>query len=166
MSTQAQAKERLQKWRNGIKIDHNSHLRAATHYTQRSQILGAIVVIFTTIVGTAVFTSIASNGTSSVVLQILAGFLSIIAAVLSSLNTFLNYGKLAESHRSAAVKYGNLRREIEQLLCFMDADANLDETMKSIRTRWDAIDLEAPEIPQKIHDKVKNEVQRDTGKEK
>jgi hypothetical protein len=164
MSTQAQ--QRLQKWRNGIKIAHNSHIRAATYYTQRGRMLGIPVVILTTIIGTAVFTSIAASNTNSVALQVLAGLLSMAAAVLSSLHTFLNYGELAERHRNVAVKYGNLRREIEQLLCFMDAQTDLDATMKDIRTRWDAIDLEAPDIPQKIHDKVTFEVERDTKQEK
>jgi hypothetical protein len=161
MSAQSPAKERLQKWRNGIKIAHNSHLRAASYFTTRGRMLSVPVVIFTTIVGTAVFTSIASNGTSSIVLQVLAGFLSIAAAVLSSLNASLNYGELAERHRSAAVKYGNLRREIEQLLCFIDTKTDLDATMKDLRTRWDAVDLEAPEIPQKINDAVRADVHRE-----
>ena len=154
MSTQAEAKVRLEKWRWSIKVAHNSHIRAAVYYNKRGKMLGVPVVIFTTIVGTAVFTSIATSGTSSVVLQVLAGTLSIIAAVLSSLNTFLNYGELAERHRNASVKYGNMRREIEQLVCFMDTKTDLEAIMKDIRTRWDAVDLEAPEVSQAIHDKV------------
>jgi hypothetical protein len=74
--------------------------------------------------------------------------------VLSSLNTFLNYGELAERHRNASVKYGNLRREIEQLVCFMDTKTDLEAIMEDVRKRWDGVDLEAPEIPQEIHDKV------------
>jgi hypothetical protein len=159
MSTQTQ-KERLQKWRNGIKIAHNSHIQAATYYTRRGRMLGIPVVILTTIIGTAVFTSIATNNQAAIALQITAGLLSMAAATLSSLYTFLNYGGLAERHRTAAVKYGNLRREVEQLLCFLEGKTDLDATMKEVRIKWDAVDLEAPEIPQKIHDKVK----RDAGK--
>ncbi len=158
MSTQSEAKVRLEKWRWAIKVAHNSHIRAAVYYNKRGRMLGVPVVIFTTIVGTAVFTSIATSGTSSVALQVIAGTLSIIAAVLSSLNTFLNYGELAERHRSASVKYGNIRREIEQIECFMDTKTDLETIMKDIRTRWDAVDLETPEVPQDIHDKVVSEL--------
>lgn len=165
MSTQTQ-KERLQKWRNGIKISHNAHTQAAAHYTQLGRMLGVPVVILTTIIGTAVFTSIATDTQAAVALQITAGLLSMAAAVLSSLYTFLNYGGLAERHRMAAVKYGNLRREVEQLLCFLDGKTDLDATMKDIRSKWDAVDLEAPEIPQKIHDKVKREAGRNSEQEK
>jgi len=146
MSTQTQ-QERLQKWRNGIKIAHNSHLRAAAY-------------------GTAVFTSIAANSQGSIALQVTAGLLSMAAAALSSLYTFLNYGGLAERHRTAAVKYGNLRREVEQLLCFMNNKNDLEATMENIRTRWDSVDFEAPEIPQKIHDKVRRQLSKNPEEEK
>ncbi|MGD6932834.1 MAG: SLATT domain-containing protein [Candidatus Bathyarchaeia archaeon] len=165
MSTQTQ-QERLQKWRNGIKIAHNSHLRAAAYYTQRGRMLGVPVVILTTIIGTAVFTSIAANSQGSIALQVTAGLLSMAAAALSSLYTFLNYGGLAERHRTAAVKYGNLRREVEQLLCFMNNKNDLEATMENIRTRWDSVDFEAPEIPQKIHDKVRRQLSKNPEEEK
>lgn len=159
-----EAKERLQRWRSGIKIAHNSHIRSASYYTQRGRLLGIPVVILTTVIGTAVFSSMASGG-SSILLQAVAGVLSVFAAIFSSLQTFLNYGELAERHRNVSVKYGNLRREIEELLCFMDAKSDLEAVMKDIRVRWDAVDLEAPSIPQKIHDSVRNEVIDQSGKE-
>jgi len=38
--------------------------------------------------------------------------------------------------------------------------------MKDIRIRWDAVDLEAPEIPQKILDKVKSDLNKNSGLQK
>ena len=93
--------------------------------------LGIPVVILTTIVGTTVFSSIASSSTNSIILLVVAGLLSVVAAVFSSLNTFLNYGELAERHRNASVKYGNLRREIEEL-SFANNKTDLESIMKDI----------------------------------
>lgn len=166
MSTQSQAKERLQNWRDGVRLVHNAHFRAAAFYTQRGRMLSVPVVILTTIVGTAVFTSIAANNEGSLLLQVIAGSLSVAAAVLSSLHASLNYGELAERHRSSAIKYGNLRRDIEQQLCFLDDKTDLETAMKDMRTRWDAVDLEAPEIPQKILDKVRCDLNRNSGLKK
>ncbi|MCW4001116.1 MAG: SLATT domain-containing protein [Candidatus Bathyarchaeota archaeon] len=149
--------ERLAHWRAGVKIAHNSHIETATRYTRLNRYFGIPVVILTAIIGTTVFTSIASTE-YSLPLQITAGVLSITAAVLSGVYTFLNYGELAERHRSAAVKYGNLRREIEQVQCFTTQQCE-SETMKQLRLKWDALDLEAPSIPQDIHDRVHGQVQ-------
>jgi len=101
MTTQTQAKERLQKWRDGVRLVHNAHFRAASFYTQRGRMLSVPVVILTTMVGTAVFTSIAANSEGSLLLQVVAGSLSVAAAVLSSLHASLNYGELAEVQQSS-----------------------------------------------------------------
>lgn len=146
------AKTRLEQWCNGIKIAHISHYRAAAHYKRLGRGFGIPVVILTTVVGTVVFTSIASPNGYSTGLQLLAGLLSMGAAVLSGLATFLNYGELAERHRDAAVKYGNLRREIEEIISFTPSQDELKSTMADLRTRWNSLDIEAPSIPQKIHD--------------
>jgi len=128
--------------------------------------LGIPVVILTTIVGTTVFSSIASSSTNSIILLVVAGLLSVVAAVFSSLNTFLNYGELAERHRNASVKYGNLRREIEELISFANNKTDLESIMKDIRTRWDAVDLEAPSVPQKIYDSVYRQVESQVKQER
>jgi hypothetical protein len=147
------AQERLEHWRHGVKIDHNGHKMMAAVYTQRGRALAIPVVVLTTVTGTAIFTSISSN-TYSTGLQIFAGLLSMVAAVISSVATSLNYGQIAERHRSASVKYGNLRRDIEEQLCFMNNLPDIETKMKDFRTRWDAMDLEAPSIPEKIREKV------------
>jgi hypothetical protein len=160
------AQERLTRWRNGIKISHDSHKLAAIHYTQLGRALGIPVVILTTIVGTTVFTSIASSGEFSTSLQIVAGSLSIAAAVFSSLYTSLNYGELAERHRAISVKYGNLRREIEEILCFMQNKTDAESIMEDLRARWNAVDLEAPSVPKKIYDSVYERVMHQYEEEK
>lgn len=146
------SKTRLEQWLNGIKISHISHSRATAHYKRLGRGLGIPVLILTTVVGTAVFTAIASPNGYSTGLQLLAGLLSMGAAVLSGLQTFLNYGELAERHREAAVKYGGLRREIEEIISFTPNEDELKPIMTALRTRWNALDVEAPSVPQKIHD--------------
>lgn len=154
--------ERLERWRNGIKIAHNSHKQAAVRYCRYGRLLGIPVVILSAVVGTTVFTSISSPSEYSTTLQIFAGILSMAATVLSSLHTFLNYGEVSERHREASVKYGNLRREVEQVLCFNESynQEDLESVMKNLRSKWDGMDLEAPNIPKDIHTSVRNEVMK------
>lgn len=105
---------------------------------------------------TAIFASIAQDSTAQSV-KIAVGLISIIAAVLSALQTFLSYGELAQKHKVAGVKYGALRREIEEALT-SDLETQLTSVdLKSIRTRWDAIDQEVPPLPQRIYNKVTRE---------
>jgi hypothetical protein len=160
------AKTRLEQWLNGIKIAHISHLRASAHYKRLGRGFGIPVVILTTIVGTTVFTSMASSVEYSTGLQLLAGLLSMGAAVISGLATFLNYGELAERHRDAAVKYGNLRRELEEIMCFTPSQDELKLKMTDLRTRWNALDTEAPSVPQNIHDYALRQVKPNIAKTK
>jgi hypothetical protein len=112
--------------------------------------LGIPVVIVTTVVGTTVFSTMGKSPTEA--LTIVTGLLSLSAAILSSLQTFLSYSANAERHKFAAVKYGMLRRELEQFLDDSDESAQvLIEFCENFRVRWDAVDQESPPIPETIH---------------
>jgi hypothetical protein len=90
--------------------------------------------------------------------RILVGFLSVTAAVLASLQTFLRYSELAEKHKTAAVKYGAIRREVEEALATNEPENRQSrEFFRSIRGRWDALDEESPIVPASIYDPVAKE---------
>jgi hypothetical protein len=62
-------------------------------------LLGVPVVVLTTFVGTSVFATLQEDVNTS--LRILVGAVSVFAAVLASLQTFLRYPERAEKHRIA-----------------------------------------------------------------
>jgi hypothetical protein len=84
-------------------------------------LLGVPVVIFTTVVGTGAFAAI--NQDTNDFWKVAAGTVSIVAAVLASMQTFFGFGERSDRHRIAATRYASTRRSIELALTSHDAAA-------------------------------------------
>lgn len=106
-------------------------------------LLGVPVVALTTLVGTSVFATF--NETPSRLAKLLVGGVSILAAVLAGIQTFLSYGQLTERHRTAAARYASCRRTIEVALARHDASA-----VDRIRVEMDKVGAASPQIGDKI----------------
>lgn len=146
-----EARERaplLRDWHLSLVILHRGHWSAARHYEARNFWLGLLAAVSAAIAGTTVFATLSDSPSTGVRTAI--GLFSILAAVLSALQTYFRSSELAERHKGAAVKYGFLRRELEQR---MESDEPLPSEAKldDFRARWDAIDGESPPIPAKIY---------------
>jgi pyruvate/2-oxoacid:ferredoxin oxidoreductase alpha subunit len=84
---------------------------------RRRLLVGIPVVVLTTLVGTSAFASISKAQGDSIqgltidpdAVLVLVGTISVLAAVLSSLQTFLRYATRAEGYRIAAIRYETLR---------------------------------------------------------
>ena len=152
----------LQQWHQGIRISHSAHFKAAEVYEQRNLWLGVPVVVLSAVTGTAVFTS---SGDTAVAERVVVGLFSVAAAVLASLQTFLRYAELAQKHKAAAIKYGALRRELEEALATYSAEQPFPaDFMHDIRQRWDALDEESPVVAKKIYDPVAAEYRKKVAK--
>ncbi len=152
-SQQDKVRERdvLEQWHRGIRVLHIAHAKAATRYRQRGRLLGVPVVLLTALVGTGIFATV-SEETVSETWKIVAGLLTALAAVLSAVQTFLNYGVLAEKHKSADLAFGTLRRDLERSLDSRPHEPDRRaEIMKEIADRWTRIEREAPIVPDDIH---------------
>jgi hypothetical protein len=101
------------------------------------------VVAFTTLVGTSVFATF--NETPSQRAKLFVGTVSILAAVLAAIQTFLSYGQLTERHRTAANRYASSRRSIELALARHDASA-----VDQIRVEMDKVGAASPQIGDKV----------------
>src|SRR4029077_3568366 len=86
------------------------HQLSADKTRWRHLALGIPVVISTTVVGTAAFAAI--NNSTSNFWKVAAGTVSILAAILAAVQTFLGYGERSDQHRSAATRYASTRRSI------------------------------------------------------
>ena len=148
----------VQQWMNGVSIGHVAHQRAAAHYRRLHGALGIPATIFSVIVGTSVFAALAATEQKGLLL--VAGATSILAAVLSGLQTFLDYGGLASEHQAAAGGYGRLRRRIEESIVTAGAGRVSADLLSSIRQEWDGLDVKAPLLPQAIHDAAVEHVLR------
>jgi len=129
-----------------------SHYTAAEKYDRLNRRLGIPVLILTTIVGTSVFASLQQK--VDPILQILVGLISVAAAILAGLQTFLGFAERAERHRMTAARYSALRREIEFLLAVENTKFHDPEHLDALRVKIDKLGEEAPSITSKIWDEA------------
>jgi hypothetical protein len=111
--------------------------------------LGIPVVVLTTFVGTSVFATLQDEVDTS--LKIFVGVVSVTAAVLASLQTFLRFGERAEKHRVAGESWASLRREIDEMLAlhptYLAARGDPKSYLDDLRTRMNEIGSVSPALP-------------------
>jgi len=151
----------LQKWHKGLRLLQVGNFRAATYYSKLGKRFGVFVVIITSVVSSAIFGTLGESEYKG--LQLVAGLISVLGTVLSSLQTFLGYSERSASHKEAAVGYGELRTEVEMLLASdLTAISNWDKRVDSIRIRWLDVDKGAPTLPSRILADMKKEMGDDS----
>lgn len=123
-----------------------SHYRSAQRFSRLNFWLGLPTVVFATIVGTSVFATLQSK--PEFWWQVTVGLLSIAAAILSGLQSFLGFNDKAEKHRTAGSKYNAVGRELELWLSQPEED---NVRLDAIRQRIDALAQESPHIPASDH---------------
>ena len=142
----------LQDWRDRAEATSKTHYAMANRYAGRHLRLGVPVVGLTTLVGTSVFATLQESLNTS--MRIFAGVAIVVAAVLASLQTFLNYSEKAEKNRVAAERWSAVRREISQMLALRPMNvATRDESknyLDELRARMDEASAEAPEMPDSL----------------
>ena len=164
-TTTAEQLALLRRWQRGTRVLQVAHILAANHSHRLNRLLGILVVMLTTIVGTSIFASIQLQTT--IYAKIAVGLLSLAAAVLSSLQLFLRYDDMADSHKDAFARYGELRRELEQYIAFSPNNLNdLSTSIERLRTRWDSTDKESPPLPQNLHDRAIKQIEAHDAKHK
>src|SRR6476659_1613556 len=91
-----EAQSLLQQWLNGIRIAHMSHSIAAARCKLKGQLFGIPVTVLSIITGTTIFGSLKSSRSDHILMAV--GIISLLAAVLSGLQTFLNYPEQSQKH--------------------------------------------------------------------
>jgi hypothetical protein len=129
----------------------------ADRMRHRYLFLGVPVVALTTIVGTSVFASLQDANVSATV-RVIVGSTSILAAVISSLQTFLRYGARSEGHRVAAIRYETLRRDMAKVLALPpSARTPAVRQLDSVRQRMDRYAKESPIIGERLWSKLERQ---------
>ena len=147
------AADLLKQWRNGVRISHCAHSDAAARCDTRARWLGVPAIVLSTVLGTSIFATLESSPGRTA--KAFAGLAGIAAAVRTALQTFLGYADRAQRHREAAQRYGDLRRELDELLLFPDAGPKLKKRMEDLRARWNEVDAMAPTVNPRVHDKAR-----------
>jgi len=150
IGTSEKKEDLLKSWHKGLRILQIGNFAASTYYAKLGKRFGVPVVITTSVVSSAIFATMGDSQHAQI--QLAAGFVSLLATVLSSLQTFLGYSERSSSHKEAAVGYGELRTEVQVLLASdLPKVADLEARIESIRTRWSALDKGSPTLPDWIY---------------
>ncbi|MEH1168074.1 SLATT domain-containing protein [Micromonospora sp. CPCC 205539] len=146
-------------------------LRLRAHRSSRAQylagkranwwhnFLGIPVVVSTAIVGTSIFANISSKPQTAWV--ILAGALSLLAAVLASLQTFFKFSERAEKHRNAGAAYAALKREMDILKLGLETasigPAEAYERLSQLTEGLNSLQRESLDVPDAVYDQARRE---------
>lgn len=140
----------LKDWRARAGTSSEAHYALATSLVRSNIRFGVPVVALTTLVGTTVFATLQKPDVN-LGLRIAVGMISVLAAVLASLQTFLRFGERAEKHRVAAERWASTRREIDALLALTTRPnlASLGDpkpSLDKIRGKMDETSQQSPEL--------------------
>ncbi len=141
----------LEEWLERAKQSHHAHRSAAKAFSHRHYYFGIISITLSTIVGTSVFASLSKQ--MDIGIQIIVGMLSILAAVVSALNTFLRYSDSSAKHATAASKYSSICRLIELQLTNEKQSTDF-EVLNNIRCQLDDLSVKSPNVPEKYRKKL------------
>ena len=147
----ASTEELLQDWYRRAREAQFAHYEAAKPLSRANYNLGIPVALLSAFVGTSIFATLQKDQ-ADIRLRIAVGIISVLAAVLSSLQTFLRLSERADRHRAAAVRYGALRRELETAIA--KGGPYEDELVAGVREKLDSISSDSPEIPARVWTKV------------
>jgi hypothetical protein len=149
--------ELLQKWYMRAYQSQFTHYRCVNFFSALNLLLGIPAIVLAMTVGTAVFVSL-ERETSGYV-KIVFGLISIMAGVLSILQTFLRYSERSEKHRTTSARYGAIRRRLEYIWTLAPDDKEeISNILAGINKELDHLAESSPEVPAFIFKRVKKEV--------
>ena len=132
------------------------HDLASRTYAKGQYALGIPALIVSTVVGTSVFSALASEEAPA----LWVGLLSIAAAVLAAVQTFMDFGGRSDKHRVAAVKYKAVIRNLEYLeVRLANKESVSDDEVSAIRSHLDNLEEAAPVVMPKIYDRIEQRYQ-------
>ena len=144
--------ELLRDWDRRAAASAETHYNHAARLSSRNVQLGIPVVALSTFVGTSVFATLQEDVPPY--LRILVGGISVTAAVLASLQTFLRFAERAERHRVAADSWSAIRREISQMLAlhptYLASRGDPQKYLDGLRRRMDEVAATAPEMGERL----------------
>lgn len=136
-------------WMDNAKRAQIAHFESANRFSRLNYWLGIPVVVLSAIVGTSVFATLQKSVTPHI--QIAIGMISVLAAILASLQTFLNFNNRASKHHTTASEYESVKRQIQEALVLQNFGAkSCAQQIAQVRGKLDSAGKNAPPIPSKI----------------
>lgn len=121
--------------------------------------LGTPAVTLSAIVGSAIFATISSA--PELWLVISTGTASVVAAVLTALQTFFGFSDLANKHRVAGAAFAAFKRDLDIFaIKLKSVSTEGDETMNEVgevAERFNKLQQNSPDIPDHYYDQARRE---------
>ena len=139
--------ELLQDWRNRVYAAQSAYYETAEKLHRQNYWLGIPVIVVSSVVGTAIFADWSKSGA----LKWAVGSISIAAAILASLQTFLKFGENATLHGNAADWFAAIRRDIDQLIALpSELRGHPKHTLDNLRQEINKAGQKSPELSEKL----------------
>jgi hypothetical protein len=121
----------------------------ADRFRRWNYLLGIPVVVFSSIVGTTIFASLKDD--VGIPVRVTVGSISILAAVLASLQTFLRFAESASLHAGGGAWYSAIRRDIESTLALpRELRGDPKVCVDSIRKEMNKVAQKSPELNERL----------------
>jgi hypothetical protein len=135
--------ELLENWHKRVYAAQSAHYAAADRFRLLNYVVGIPAVVFSSIVGTAIFAGLEHDSPRTLVVA----FASILAAILAGLQTFLRFPERATQHATAADWYSAIRRDLEQVQHLpVESRGKAKEYLDRVRKEMNRVAQDAPEL--------------------
>lgn len=138
-----QVVELLEDWHKRVYAAQAAHYAAGGRFRLLNYVVGVPAIVFSSIVGTAIFAGLEHDSPRT----LLVASISIVAAVLAGLQTFLRFPERASQHATAGNWYSAVRRDIEEILHLpVESRGKAKDCLDAIRKEMNRVTQDAPEL--------------------
>jgi hypothetical protein len=141
----------LDEWAARVTAAQHAHYHLMSKLRRRNLGLGLPVVILSALVGTALFATVAnSSARAPAWVRLLAGSISVLAAVLAGVQTFLKFAERSQQHALAADWLAAVRRDIDLIRATPETErGDPKKVLSDLRKEINKIAQNAPGIGEK-----------------
>jgi hypothetical protein len=134
-------------WKARLKNAQVGHYKCSEKLYFFANLTGFLLILTTTLVTALLFFD--TTGPNENAWNLLLFILSVLSAGLAGIVSFVRFAERAELHRSAASRYGKLRRQLDFLDTYRNSQekSQVKEKLKLLRIEWEYISADAPLTP-------------------
>ena len=149
----------LKAWGEAAACYRYMHYQAYCSYKKLSMKFTIPLIIVSTVTGTANFAQETFPPSVQPFVPSAIGGLNLITAIATTIMQFLKINELMEGHRVASVQYGKVSRTIRLELTLPLSERTLNGTnmIENMRTEYDRLIEQSPNVPQKMIDAFERE---------
>ena len=149
----------LKSWGEAAACYRYMHYQAYCSYKKLSMKFTIPLIIVSTVTGTANFAQETFPPSVQPFVPSAIGGLNLITAIATTIMQFLKINELMEGHRVASVQYGKVSRTIRLELTLPLSERTLNGTnmIENMRTEYDRLIEQSPNVPQKMIDAFERE---------